>query len=636
MIEKMKYINLAGSVKELDRVIEEYISKYDIQLEYAARELYKSEGIVGFTEPNPYIALYNEAKNFSKVVTGFSGSTGEIEKEEAEKTVHDANNFLQSQKTEIKRLEDKRELLTEAIASISHFSNMQFNVEDLASFSSIDYRFGKMPISGFLQFEAYLYDESKILFEKGENDGDNIWGVYFSPHTAVKKVDVLFSSLHFEVIDFPTRIDGEPLKGKPSEIIESLNERLKDINRKSEEIESNSLEMVGISIERMAAAYNYIKEMYCCYDCRKYAVKTSYDYFVFVGWMAEKDALKLSNKVEKDDRVVLYLENDNDSILSKPPTKLKNPVFIRPFEFLIRMYGVPSYNEIDPTPFVAISYSLFFGMMYGDVGQGITLSILGFLLYKYKKLALGSILGIVGIFATVFGFLYGSVFGFEHVLKSWWLKPSDDIMDMVVYAIAFGVITILICMIYNIVNSIKKKDIGKLIFDTNGISGMVFYISAICCGVAIIVAGIKVPVALILIFIVLPLILVAFKEPLTKKITKKKHDKEAKQSPGMYIFVTLMELVEVILSFFTNTLSFVRVAGYAICHAGLMSVVMLLSGAESGNANIIVVILGNAFVMALEGLVVFIQVMRLEYYEMFSRYYEGNGKEFVAYKDIKN
>ena len=85
----------------------------------------------------------------------------------------------------------------------------------------------------------------------------------------------------------------------------------------------------------------------------------------------------------------------------------------------------------------------------------------------------------------------------------------------------------------------------------------------------------------------------------------------------------------------TNTISFVRVGAFALSHAGMMGVVMTLAGVESGNANIIVIVLGNILVAGLEGLVVGIQVLRLEYYEMFSRFYKGTGKQFKSYKELE-
>ena len=86
-----------------------------------------------------------------------------------------------------------------------------------------------------------------------------------------------------------------------------------------------------------------------------------------------------------------------------------------------------------------------------------------------------------------------------------------------------------------------------------------------------------------------------------------------------------------LLSYFSNTLSFVRVGAFAVSHAAMMEVVMMLAGAESGALNWAVVIIGNLFVCAMEGLIVGIQVLRLEYYEIFSRFYKGSGREFKPY-----
>ena len=99
----------------------------------------------------------------------------------------------------------------------------------------------------------------------------------------------------------------------------------------------------------------------------------------------------------------------------------------------------------------------------------------------------------------------------------------------------------------------------------------------------------------------------------------------------MFFVQGFFELFEVCLSYFSNTLSFVRVGAFAVSHAAMMEVVMMLAGAESGSLNWAVVIIGNLFVCAMEGLIVGIQVLRLEYYEIFSRFYKGSGREFKPY-----
>jgi len=100
---------------------------------------------------------------------------------------------------------------------------------------------------------------------------------------------------------------------------------------------------------------------------------------------------------------------------------------------------------------------------------------------------------------------------------------------------------------------------------------------------------------------------------------------------GMFVVQGFFELFEVLLSYFSNTLSFVRVGAFAVSHAAMMEVVLMLSGAEAGTPNWLIVVLGNLFVCGMEGLIVGIQVLRLEYYELFSRFYRGTGRAFKPY-----
>ena len=305
----------------------------------------------------------------------------------------------------------------------------------------------------------------------------------------------------------------------------------------------------------------------------------------------------------------------------------------------IRMYGLPAYNEIDPTIFVALTYAFIFGAMFGDVGQGLLLAVGGFLLYRFKKINLAAIVSCAGIFSTIFGFLFGSIFGFEDVLKPLWLRPVNHMTTIpfigklntvFIVAIAFGMILIVITMIFHIINGLKSKDAEATWFDTNGLAGLIFY-SAIVLTIILFMTGHALPAAIVLVIMFgIPLILIALKEPLGK-LVEKRADYMPKQK-GMFVVQTFFELFEVLLSYFSNTLSFVRIGAFAVSHAAMMEVVLMLAGAENGGSpNWIVIILGNLFVCGMEGLIVGIQVLRLEYYEMFSRFYHGTGHEFQPF-----
>lgn len=179
-------------------------------------------------------------------------------------------------------------------------------------------------------------------------------------------------------------------------------------------------------------------------------------------------------------------------------------------------------------------------------------------------------------------------------------------------------------------NSLKAKDTEKVWFDTNSVAGLVFYGSAVIV-IALFMTGHKLPGGIVLcIMFILPLLVMFLKEPLTNLVEKKPAAFEG--GVGMFIVQGFFEMFEVLLSYFSNTLSFVRIGAYAVSHAAMMQVVLMLAGAENGSPNWVVIVLGNIFVCGLEGLIVGIQVLRLEYYEMFSRFYKGSGRKFEPFR----
>ena len=307
------------------------------------------------------------------------------------------------------------------------------------------------------------------------------------------------------------------------------------------------------------------------------------------------------------------------------------------------MYGLPATNEMDPTMFVALTYTFIFGAMFGDVGQGAVLFAVGGLLYLIKKINLAGIISIAGLFSMFFGVMFGSVFGFEDVIPALWLKPVEamtklpfigQLNTVFIIAIAFGMALNIMVMIFQILNAIKSHDLENLLFSHNGLAGLVFYVFIVLT-IVLYMTGHKTPSNILLvIFLGVPVLLFLFKEPLGNLVEK--NHKKMEVGKGMFLVQGFFELFETMLSYFSNTLSYVRIGAFAVSHAAIMEVVLMLSGAENGSPNLFGVILGNVIVMLLEGLIVGIQVLRLEYYEMFSRFYKGNGRQFKPFNHTKN
>jgi V/A-type H+-transporting ATPase subunit I len=244
----------------------------------------------------------------------------------------------------------------------------------------------------------------------------------------------------------------------------------------------------------------------------------------------------------------------------------------------------------------------------------------------------------------LFGTIFGSLFGFEHALDPMFhalgfaekpinIEHSDVKIQIILLAVVVGVGLVMVAMLLGIINGIKQRRIGEMIFGVNGICGFVFYSSLLIGLGGQIFMGLQIMNwAYITFLIVLPLILIYLREPLGKLVEGKKNWQP--KSWGGYLAEQFFELFEALLSYVTNTMSFIRVGAFVLVHAGMMTVVFLLAKmAGDGTAvYFIVVALGNVFVLVLEALIVGIQVLRLEFFEMFSRFYKGEGRPFKPVK----
>ena len=207
-----------------------------------------------------------------------------------------------------------------------------------------------------------------------------------------------------------------------------------------------------------------------------------------------------------------------------------------------------------------------------------------------------------------------------------------SINEMLIVTIGVGVGIIIIGLILNIINSFRGGRPGEAIFGHNGMAGLLFYTTLIAFALSKVTGLFQMPGKAVAVVVVISVLCMYLSEPLGKLIEGKK---KWLPTDGMFYVENLFEMFEVIFSFFTNTISFLRVGAFAIVHVGMMMVVSVLAK-NGGVGGIIVTVLGNILVMGLEGLIVGIQVLRLEYYEMFSRYFSGQGREFISVnKNVK-
>lgn len=626
----MKYLNITGPKDDIDRVVDTYLNKHEIHLENALTELGGTQDVTPFVEVNPYKEINGKAQTLVDYINK------DITCADHPMTASEAMDIINKAYIEMNLISDKRQgiqdekkHLTTLINQIEPFRMLDFDLGKIQHFKFIKFRFGRISHEYYNKFTRHVYDNLNTVFYECERNADYVWGVYFAPSTSSDQVDAIYSSLHFERIAL-----ADEYHGTPEEAYQVLLKKMKKTRNKSKSLKTDLKNQLNAQGEEILLAHKTLLYASDNFDIRKLAVCTDNThnnqvFYILCGWMGASDTKSLIKEISDDPKVYCITQTGKENM--KPPTKLHNPKLFQPFEMFIRMYGLPAYNEMDPTIFVALTYTLMFGIMFGDVGQGLCLSLGGFLLYHLKKVNLGGIVSIAGLWSTFFGFMYGSVFGFEEIFPAIWRRPMENIMSTLITAVIFGVGLILIAMILNIINAVRSHDLCRLLFDPSGVAGIIVYGGVAAC-VGFYFLGYKLPATIILVLLFgIPLLCIMLKELLANIIEKNNHIFPG-GSKAMYFVEAFVELFDVVLSYATNTISFVRVGAFALSHAGMMGVVLSLAGAANGEGNIFVIVIGNIVVAGLEGLVVGIQVLRLEYYEMFSRFYKGTGREFRPFK----
>lgn len=639
MIDKMRFVSLSGPLGSLDKMVSEFLTKYDIHLENALSEFQDSHHLRPIMEPDPYqkplatLSLLKERVSVEGVVPT------EMDADRALSKANEISDNLESFNDRLKELEKELAGVNENLVAIAPYGGLDVDLKSIIAMKHIKYRFGRIGTEYFRKFEEII-NNSTAIFIPSSKTQDFVYGVYFVPMSDYERLDAQLFSIHFERFHVPVIDDGTP-----GEICDKLEKQKQTLENQIKEIDAQIDAELSKDCADILGAERSLSLAHSCFEIRKKAACTKEQTgtsFILCGWMPVDQADMLNDELGKIEEFRIVVEDENGA-RSKPPTKFHNIGLFKPFEMYTEMYGLPAYNEFDPTIFIGLTYSFIFGWMFGDVGQGLVLTILGFLLYKAKKMKLAGIISCAGVFSTFFGFMFGSIFGFEEIIPAYWLRAQEAMSNLplvgnlnTVFAVAvvFGMGMILITMILNIINSLKVKDYENGLFSQNGIAGLIFYGTLAATIILFMTGNSILGGAILAVLLILPVICMALKEPLTAMITKKKEESET--GIGMFIAQAFFELFEIMLSFFSNTLSFVRIGAFAVSHAAMMQVVLMLAGAESGSPNIVVVILGNIFVMGMEGLVVGIQVLRLEYYEFFSRFYRGTGRAFVSFKDSLN
>ena len=621
-IEKVKLLGIKGNSRDLDRFLANVLFKSDVQIEDAKKIYNKGWKLEYFEYDYKIKETLKRCENLlEKLKIQYTKDSDMVLLENrVEDISQKIGDFEQNYDECVKKINLNEKQNEEALIKIeeaSRLENIDIDMKKLYDLQYIKFRYGSIPKKNLEEIKKELENLNIILLEVKE-EGDLSWIIYFTTTEFVSEVDGIFNIQKFERELLP-----DDLIRTPKEYLRNLKEEINAKERENSELNTQIEKIRKEGMTKILSLYRELQTYDKINTIKKYIVHDQNGSFYVVAWIPENNLRKMQKKLEGIPDID-YVVRDGEN----PPTKLKNNKIIKPFEELVKMYGMPKMDELDPTWFVALTTFIMFGFMFGDVGHGLVFLILGIILLLKKKKTSGAILFAGGLSSTIFGVLYGSVFGKENIIKPVLISPMNDINTMLVYGIVVGTIFILMAMFLNIINGIKNKDMKKIFLDKNGVAGVALYSFVLVCvtyyflkGKMLVSINVIIAIALVLVIVIM------FNDQISNFLEKKK---EKATTP---IVEKIFEIIEMLLSFLSNTISFLRLAAFAINHAGLCMAVYLLADMSTGAGNILIAVLGNVIVLVLEGLIVGIQTLRLEYYELFSRFYDGSGKE---YKSIKS
>lgn len=455
-------------------------------------------------------------------------------------------------------------------------------------------------------------------------------------------VDDTLDKLGFERFQMP-EIESGTIAEKKSEIDEQLEELRVRINEARMAVVALGEEFGGIllaiqkqlhgllAMREAQGLFGHSRQLYCV-----------------SGWLPAENLPELQKLVDNatDGTGVIEAMNAEEAELlsdgkEQVPVQLSGNGLTRPFQLLVTNFGMPNYHELDPSFFVGLTFMIMFGYMFGDLGQGAVLFLAGLIAF-FKKGAsqmihdVGTLLLCCGTSAMIFGCLYGSVFGSEEIFHGLWIAPmhAKDLGKLLLTAVGIGVIFLSISLIFNIINHFRAKKYFEGTFDKYGVLGLLFYWACLITAIYTLVT--KSFNSWSLFFILAPLALILIRIPLGNLL---KHHSLSGEEGGLMagLLEGVIDTMETLTGYLSGTVSFVRVGAYAISHAALClaiyTIMDLLNDAPCATAaKILVAVFGNIIIIAFEGMVAAIQCVRLEYYEMFSRFFQGGGIEYKPFK----
>ena len=409
-------------------------------------------------------------------------------------------------------------------------------------------------------------------------------------------------------------------RGEMAKIVDEVDYIIDDIKRKFE----NTSKL--IALEPYVKAYFRVKNV-----IKRIRVFRKKGVCITEGWIPERYYEVFKETIKRSIHKIFYFKLSEPSREEKPPTMLRVKGLISRLATLTLSRGIPSYWELDPTPIFIALFTLMYGIMFGDLGLGAIILAFGLFLYVKKKRFLGlttheiEVFGAFciacGVAAIVFGGLYGIAFLKEIAEHAILPRPLHDIADIIKIALIFGVIQLLIGMTMHFANMLYVRDYLAAFFDGTGLVGIIYYSIGVYLAYNIAKSGFDMKVLMspklrpYTMTALLMMILVIVGAFLKAKVKGEREE----------LMTGIIELIEMLIAYPANSLSYIRLAAFAMAHEAFGALAIELAKMIPPIASFL---FANIIVLAIEGLAVGIQALRLVYYEFATKFFAGEGELF--------
>ena len=545
-------------------------------------------------------------------------------------------------------VEKKRlEMLESQLRQLEPIADIKFEVGVLRNATYLHSIFGIMPKNNIQRLADSLSREP-YYFDTLKEDSKNAVVWLLGPRSISDKLDRAAKSAFLNPLALP-----EEFSGTPEQVVAMTHKSIEESKQKVFEAESHLKKLAGTHNKELQKLLWEVHVSRLMADAIVRFGQLRHTYVV-VGWVPTDKLPNLVERLKQASKEILIetIPTERSGHHSHVPVALTTNKWLRPIQMLVGQYGHPSYGELDPTLLMAFTFPFLFGAMFGDLGQGLVLLALGILMHNRIFMSgmqsLGLLIAYCGVSAAVFGYLYGSIFGFEgHLIEEYlhfhfeptWFSPLENILGILSIAIDAGIIILILGFLLSMFNNFRSRDWAHLLFGHSGVVAFIFYLSflallggflgdtAIAPKVAVAINSLPLPFTTLAGIFAIGVMFSGF----FRNVVEGHRPLIEGTGVGgfaMFLVQSFMDIFETVISMLSNTLSFVRVGAFAVAHGGLSLAIFSLAGEEPNLGFWITILIGNIFIIGFEGLIVGIQTMRLHYYEILGKFFHGGGMRF--------